>query len=83
MINKKVNEKTIVDKYSLPYINDTLDKLGRCLYFSTLELASGFHKIELAKEDLQITAFNVENVQYEFLRIPFELNIPRLPFSVL
>lgn len=34
---RKLNEKTIDDKYPIPNINTLLDKLGRCQYFSTLD----------------------------------------------
>lgn len=61
------------DRYPLPNINDTLDKLGRCSYFTTLDLASGFHQIEMSAECVKKTAFNVENGHYEYLRMPFGL----------
>lgn len=70
---RKVNEKTIDDKYPLPNITDVLDKLGRCMYFTTLDLASGFHQIEMAAEDIPKTAFNVENGHFEYVRMPFGL----------
>ncbi|XP_050505429.1 uncharacterized protein LOC126883802 [Diabrotica virgifera virgifera] len=70
---RKVNEKTIDDRYRIPHISDILDKLGRCQYFTTLDLASGFHQIEMAEEDIPKTAFNVENGHYEYLRMPFGL----------
>lgn len=70
---RKVNEKTIDDKYPIPNITDILDKLGRCQYFTTLDLASGFHQIEMATEDISKTAFNVENGHYEYVRMPFGL----------
>lgn len=70
---RMVNAKTLGDKYPLPNITDLLDKLGRCQYFTTLDLASGFHQIELAEEDIQKTAFSTENGHYEFLRMPFGL----------
>ncbi|GJQ74985.1 hypothetical protein Trydic_g17515 [Trypoxylus dichotomus] len=70
---RKVNEKTIDDRYPLPNINDILDKLGRCNYFTTLDLASGFHQIELQSDPIPKTAFNVENGHYEFIRMPFAL----------
>lgn len=70
---RKVNEKTIDDKYPIPNITDVLDKLGRCQYFTTLDLASGFYQVEMDPEDIHKTAFNVENGHYEFLRMPMGL----------
>lgn len=70
---RKLNEKTIDDRYPIPNITDILDKLGRCMYFTTLDLASGFHQIEVDSRDIAKTAFNVENGHYEFLRMPFGL----------
>lgn len=70
---RKINEKTIDDRYPLPNINDILDKLGKCQYFTTLDLASGFHQIEMDPDSIQKTAFNVENGHYEYVRMPFGL----------
>lgn len=70
---RKVNEKTLNDRYPLPNIEDLLDKLGKCNYFTTLDLASGFHQIEMHQDSIQKTAFNVENGHYEYLRMPFGL----------
>lgn len=70
---RKLNEKTINDKYPLPNISDILDKLGKSQYFSTLDLASGFHQIEIEEKDREKTAFSVENGHFEFLRMPFGL----------
>lgn len=70
---RKVNEKTIDDRYPLPNISDILDKLGRCQYFTTLDLASGFHQIEMHPDSIPKTAFSVEHGHYEFVRMPFGL----------
>lgn len=70
---RKLNEKTIDDRYPVPNITDILDKLGRCQYFSTIDLASGFHQIEMSPEDVEKTAFSVDGGHYEFVRMPFGL----------
>lgn len=70
---RNLNSKTIDDKYPIPNITEILDKLGKCLYFSTLDLASGFHQIEIDPKDIPKTAFTVENGHYEFKRMPFGL----------
>lgn len=68
-----VNAKTLPDRYPLPNITDLLDKLGKCQYFTTLDLASGFHQIQMNEKDIEKTAFNTENGHFEFLRMPFGL----------
>lgn len=70
---RKLNEKTVSDKYPIPNITDILDKLGRSLYFTTLDLASGFHQIEMHPKDIGKTAFSVDRGHYEFVRMPFGL----------
>jgi hypothetical protein len=70
---RKLNEKTIDDKYPIPNISDVLDKLGKCQYFTTLDLASGFYQVEMDPSDIQKTAFNIEHGHFEFLRMPMGL----------
>ena len=70
---RKLNEKTIEDKYPLPQISDLLDKLGRCRYFSIIDLKSGFHQIEMDPESREKTAFSTPNYHLEFNRMPFGL----------
>ena len=40
---RKVNEKTVADRYPMPQINYVIDQMKGQKYFSTLDLASGFH----------------------------------------
>lgn len=70
---RKLNDKTIEDKYPLPNIDDILDKLGRAQYFTTLDLASGYHQVEMHPKDVEKTAFTIDRGHYEFLRLPFGL----------
>lgn len=70
---RKINDKTIDDKYPIPNITDVLDKLGKCQYFTTLDLASGFYQVEMDPQDISKTAFNVEHGHFKFLRMPMGL----------
>lgn len=70
---RRLNENTVKDKYPLPNINEILDKLGRANYFSTLDLASGYHQIEMKEEDKSKTAFITDKGLFEFNRLAFGL----------
>lgn len=70
---RKLNNITVDDRHPIPQIDHILDKLGRCMYFSTIDLAKGFHQIEVDPRDRAKTTFSKENGHYEFLRMPFGL----------
>lgn len=78
---RKVNEKTVDDRYALPNITDILNKIGRCQYFTTINLASGFHQIEINLNSIHKTAFSVENGNYEYNRIPFGMKNAPVTFQ--
>ena len=56
---RKLNNRTIKDEYSLPRIEDTLDCLHGAVWFSTLDLKSGYWQVELEEEAKPLTAFTV------------------------
>lgn len=70
---RKVNEKTISDRYSMPEIGYVIGQLKGQKYFTTLDLASGFHQIRMKESDIEKTAFCINNGKYEFTRMPFGL----------
>lgn len=76
---KKLNDKTIFDRYPIPDINMILSNLGKSNYFSTIDLEAGYHQIKMKEEDKQKTAFAVNGAKYEFNRMPFGLkNAPSI-----
>jgi transposase InsO family protein len=70
---RKLNKKTIEDKFPIPNIDDLIYQLGRSKYYTTLDLTSGFHQLEMDPESIEKTAFSSDNNHYEFLRMPFGL----------
>lgn len=73
---RQLNKKLLADKFPLPRIDDILDQLGRAKYFSTLDLMSGFHQIEIEKNSREFTAFSLqERGHFQYKRLPFGLNI--------
>ena len=55
---RKLNNKTIKDRYSLPRIDDTLDCLHGAKWFSTLDLKSGYWQVELEEEAKPLTCIH-------------------------
>ena len=56
---RKLNNRTIKDGYSLPRIEDPLDCVHGAVWFSTLDLKSGYWQVELEEEAKPLTAFTL------------------------
>ena len=71
---RKLNNRTVKDGYSLPRIEDTLDCLHGAVWFSTLDLKSGYWQVELEEEAKPLTAFTVGPLGFwEYECMPFGL----------
>ncbi len=70
---RKLNEVTAVTSYPLPNITETLDRLAEASYFTSIDMTSGYHQVEIAEEDKDKTAFISPYGLYQYCRMPFGL----------
>ena len=70
---RKLNSLTKKDTYPLPKIVDILDSLGGAVYFSTMDLQSGYWQIAVEDRDIEKTAFTTFAGLYEFTKMGFGL----------
>lgn len=87
-----LNEVTVGDSFPMVSISDLLNSIGYSRFFSTLDLVSGYHQIEVDSASKHLTAFSTgaivqkgENLgdQFEFNRLPFGLKNAPATFNRL
>ena len=70
---RQLNAVTRKDVYPLPRINDCLDTMASASYFSTFDLRSSYHQVEVALQDRDKTTFICPRGMYRYKTMPFGL----------
>ncbi|GJX79276.1 putative nucleotidyltransferase, ribonuclease H [Tanacetum coccineum] len=70
---KELNKLTVKNRYPLPRIDDLFDQLQGVLYFSKIDLQSGYHQLRVHEDDIPKTVFRTRYGHFEFTVMPFGL----------
>ena len=79
----KLNSFTEKDAHPLPRIEDIIDTLSGSKFFTTLDLAMGYHQVEVRPEDREMTAFNTPYGLFQYNVMPFGLATAPATFMTL
>lgn len=79
---RKLNEVSIGDCFPMPNVTDILDNLGKSHYFTTLDMASGYHQILVDPKDRPLTAFSSGTCGFSGQHMGNQFHFNRLPFGL-
>ena len=71
--SRTINKFTFVDSYPLPKMHDVVQKVAQYKIYSTLNMSSAYHQVEIPACDRMYTAFQAEGSLWQWKRIPFGL----------
>lgn len=78
---RKLNMITEIHNFPIPLIDDILNGLSGCEFFTTLDIKGAFHQIVMEESSRNYTAFTVNNFQYRWCRTPMGLSNSPLTFQ--
>jgi hypothetical protein len=68
-----LNKKTIKNRYLIPHIDELMDGLHGAVFFSKIDLHSGYHQILIREQDIEKMTFRCHFGNFEILVMPFGL----------
>ncbi len=71
---RDLNNLTIKNRYPLPLIDKSLDRLGRAKWFTQLDLTSAYHWMRIREGDKWKTVFRTKYGYFDYQVMPFGLS---------
>jgi len=70
---RPLNLQTRRDSFPMPLVEDVISQLGKSVWFTALDLQSGFWQIRMALDDMKKTALVTKTGLYDWIVMPFGL----------
>ncbi len=70
---RPLNLQTRRDLFPVPLVEDVISQLGKSVWFTALDLQSGFWQIRMAPDDMRKTALVTKTGLYDWTVMPFGL----------
>ena len=70
---RRCNALSQQDGFPQPLITETLEALGKAVYYSIMDLACGYWQVAMDPNSIEMTAFCTHQGLYEWLVLPFGL----------
>ena len=70
---RNLNASTVKDNFPMPRIQERLDSLSGCKFFTVLDLTAGYWQFKMESESKKWTSFKTHMGVFEFERMPFGL----------
>ena len=70
---RALNAITIKNRYPIPQIRETLDRLYKAKFYTKLNIISAFNNLRMKQGDEWKTAFTTRYGQFEYMVMPFGL----------
>jgi len=80
---RKLNALTVKNKFPMPIIEEILDELAGTIYFTKLDMKSGYHQVRMDPAYEYKTTFKTHQGHYQYKVMPFGLTNAPATFQCL
>lgn len=76
-----INDLTEDQYFPIPLIDEAMDGLAGSSIFSTMDMTSGYHQVELEEEASQMCAFSTRKGHFQYTKLPMGLRGSGMTFQ--